>query len=738
MSLGPVEAASPGTRIGPVAIGACLGRWGDVLIYEAEQPGVGPVWLHEYVPVQIAARQGGAVRSRTGGWRGLLASGAQAFVERGERLTRWKGRNALPVLSVGSSDDGAWWITPSLTGARLSDLLPRTGTLPRTTARQLAREIAASVAGLHKIGLAHGAVSPRAVFVTDEPKWRAVLIPTPPEGDLARALPTAGLPDRTDPFPAFERHVRGAPPADVPGDIHALAATLTQILTGSPPAPAPARFRQAMRPHPTGELDDTRLLLAAGLAIDPAERPSNVADLIAPLALPARATTVSPAAAPALNAIAEPKITLEPESEIETAPDLQSPADEAERQEVSDLIAVTGEVDPAAVEEPTEPVETAAPVAGPIIEEPQQSSIEAISQAAEPEAPKSIWADPDITSPYRDISPPIDEEGEAPQTVAVPPVAADEPVARLTPVGPAVVIPVFPTTPSPGQADIPPLEIEPRRRRSRSGVLLAGGAAAVVAVAAALVVFGMAQPFSPDEEGGEAAEPSPPREGTATVAGPEPIAPAETPSGETLLGVDGSPLATDPSDDPLSSEPSDDASAATQATLPQISSAPVIPQAAMPPPARRPSTTTTLNRSDTGSYLGDGVTPRPSQPRPAPSPVAPTTSQLTRPARTALPLGSSAVIAAPSAQQRINALSPAAAARIMRGDRGMVQLSCIVQQGGSLADCSIQQETPPGLGLSSSALALAPVYRVSNNDTDGLATVGRRITFWLIFAAPTR
>jgi TonB family protein len=56
-----------------------------------------------------------------------------------------------------------------------------------------------------------------------------------------------------------------------------------------------------------------------------------------------------------------------------------------------------------------------------------------------------------------------------------------------------------------------------------------------------------------------------------------------------------------------------------------------------------------------------------------------------------------------------------------------VRLACVVQQGGAVSDCRVEQETPAGHGVGAAALSLAPHFRLTTWTAEGLPTVGGTI-----------
>ncbi|MBW8816183.1 MAG: TonB family protein [Caulobacterales bacterium] len=86
-------------------------------------------------------------------------------------------------------------------------------------------------------------------------------------------------------------------------------------------------------------------------------------------------------------------------------------------------------------------------------------------------------------------------------------------------------------------------------------------------------------------------------------------------------------------------------------------------------------------------------------------------------------LGKPTWAAIPSSAQLTAAFAP-----LKLTATGRATLSCVVQPGGSLSDCSVLSEQPTGIGVGAAALSLTPTFRVSTWSTEGLPVVGGRIS----------
>ena len=68
----------------------------------------------------------------------------------------------------------------------------------------------------------------------------------------------------------------------------------------------------------------------------------------------------------------------------------------------------------------------------------------------------------------------------------------------------------------------------------------------------------------------------------------------------------------------------------------------------------------------------------------------------------------------PDRAQRINA-------------EGMARIACTVTEAGSLSDCVVVDESPPGLGFGESALKMAHLFKMKPKTVDGRPVGGARV-----------
>jgi TonB family protein len=67
-----------------------------------------------------------------------------------------------------------------------------------------------------------------------------------------------------------------------------------------------------------------------------------------------------------------------------------------------------------------------------------------------------------------------------------------------------------------------------------------------------------------------------------------------------------------------------------------------------------------------------------------------------------------------------------------------VRLSCTVEQGGGVSNCSVAREDPAGQGVGQAALSLAPHFKVTTWTMEGLPTVGGVLSIPLRYEGPPK
>ncbi len=104
----------------------------------------------------------------------------------------------------------------------------------------------------------------------------------------------------------------------------------------------------------------------------------------------------------------------------------------------------------------------------------------------------------------------------------------------------------------------------------------------------------------------------------------------------------------------------------------------------------------------------------PGAPPPSPSPPPPRPSVITGPPW----------IRKPNGDDLMRAYPPAA---LKHGEDGHTTIDCAVTDIGTLANCSVVEETPAGEGFGEAALKLAPRYKMRATTVDGAPVGGARV-----------
>lgn len=185
------------------------------------------------------------------------------FRRRAELLTEPSEGSLVPVSDRGH--DGQWWFAafeaPTLTlASALAD-----GPLDAPTVREIAIDLIVALDGFHRRGLAHGALSPGAVYLSDH-------------GARIAIHAVASLPGEWGERHAWTPTERLAGAVATPrGDIWSLGAVLLAALVGPGPGSVGDEEGDQLA-HDSERTNDHGLMaaIAACLLADPDERPSSL------------------------------------------------------------------------------------------------------------------------------------------------------------------------------------------------------------------------------------------------------------------------------------------------------------------------------------------------------------------------------------------------------------------------------------------------------------------------------
>jgi hypothetical protein len=175
----------------------------------------------------------------------------ERFRREADLLARVEGHpNLARVHDAGETDGRPWVVVGLIEGEDLGRRVARGGPLPWREAVGLVIQVARGLAHVHRHGVLHRDVKPSNIVVGQD--GRAVLVDFGVAwADDLGALTRTGLVVGTPAYFSPEQ-ARGEP-LDARSDVHALGATLFELLTGRPPyaeGPSPADTLRRIIDHP--------------------------------------------------------------------------------------------------------------------------------------------------------------------------------------------------------------------------------------------------------------------------------------------------------------------------------------------------------------------------------------------------------------------------------------------------------------------------------------------------------
>jgi serine/threonine protein kinase len=169
-----------------------------------------------------------------------VSSQPARFWQQLRRACQIRHPNVASLLEVGETPEGIVFAAGELlTGQLLSEVLSNRGPLPLAEAVDVCLQAAAGLQAAHRMGVAHGVLSPHTILITPGEDDRQVvkLIGFDfswYEADSRRSLGQSAEAQYSSP----ERLAGSAP--DELSDVYSLAAVLHHLLVGTPPGEGPA------------------------------------------------------------------------------------------------------------------------------------------------------------------------------------------------------------------------------------------------------------------------------------------------------------------------------------------------------------------------------------------------------------------------------------------------------------------------------------------------------------------
>ena len=306
------QALPPGFRLGAYHVAQVLGVGGFGVTYLCEHTGLAvQVAVKEYLPNEIAVRDGTEVHPKSAGDREGFEWGLSRFLDEARTLARFEHPNVVRVRDCFEANNTAYIVMDYEDGEPLDALLRRHGTL---TEAQLHRVLLPVVDGLrqvHAAGFLHRDIKPANIFVRRSDESPVLL-------DFGSARQALGRRSRSVTAIASAGY---SPPEQYESDghqgawtdIYALSALCYRAIAGDVPMEAPRRQSQLLRtqtdPLPklaeAGREGYSRTFLEAvdrGLRVIEAERPQSLDEWLPRLekadALPSQDSELTEASRP--------------------------------------------------------------------------------------------------------------------------------------------------------------------------------------------------------------------------------------------------------------------------------------------------------------------------------------------------------------------------------------------------------------------------------------------------------
>jgi serine/threonine protein kinase len=162
------------------------------------------------------------------------------FVREARAAARLRHPNVASVFHLGRTGENYFYAMEFVEGETLQSLLKRCGRLETRLALEIAAQVAAGLAALHKQKLVHRDIKPSNIMVSVEEgntvKVKIIdlgLAKPAPDAPAEAAISTPGAFVGTPEFASPEQFA--GLNVDIRSDLYSLGATLWQMLTGHPP-----------------------------------------------------------------------------------------------------------------------------------------------------------------------------------------------------------------------------------------------------------------------------------------------------------------------------------------------------------------------------------------------------------------------------------------------------------------------------------------------------------------------
>ena len=240
------QALPPGFALGSYRVVRVLGVGGFGITYLCEHTGLGvQVAVKEYLPNEIAVRDGTEVHPKSARDREGFEWGLERFLEEARTVARFRHPNVVHVRDCFEANRTAYIVMDYEDGEPLDALLRRHDTLTESQLKRIALPLADGLREVHAAGFLHRDVKPANVFVRRSDESPVLLDFGSARHALGRrsrsvtAIASAGY----SPPEQYESAGEQGPWTDV----YALSALCYRAISGKAPVEAPRRQGELLR-----------------------------------------------------------------------------------------------------------------------------------------------------------------------------------------------------------------------------------------------------------------------------------------------------------------------------------------------------------------------------------------------------------------------------------------------------------------------------------------------------------
>ena len=288
------QALPAGFRLGSYRVVRVLGVGGFGITYLCEQRGLGvQVAVKEYLPNEVAVRDGSGVHPKSTGDREGFEWGLSRFLDEARTLARFEHPNVVRVRDCFGGNRTAYIVMDYEDGESLGTLLERHGTLTEAQLKRVVLPVADGLRQVHAAGFLHRDVKPSNIFLRRSDETPVLLdfgSARQALGRRSRSMTSIVSAGYSPPEQYGSRADQGAWT-----DIYALSALCHRAITGEAPVEAPRRTGEVARsradPQPSLAASGVPAYslgflkaVDSGLRLIERERPQSLDDWLAPMA----------------------------------------------------------------------------------------------------------------------------------------------------------------------------------------------------------------------------------------------------------------------------------------------------------------------------------------------------------------------------------------------------------------------------------------------------------------------